>query len=175
MESKAAVSLGPAIEAQIAEIDGMTLEAVRKLIFDCMPRRPVTGARALKRRQVSYIAGNKNESVSARRTKICASYGYRAFAHVPAPAIASTNKAKTIAPVVAKTVAAHPLKKPPKGRDRALSNVLANHVACGSPRAFYLNICSGTLQLFVEQLQDRFVFSSVQQFGGEKLTRSGKA
>jgi hypothetical protein len=36
MESKAAVSLDPAIEAQIAEIDGMTLEAVGKLMFDCM-------------------------------------------------------------------------------------------------------------------------------------------
>jgi hypothetical protein len=36
MESKATVSLGPAIEAQIAEIDGMTLEAVRGLLFDCM-------------------------------------------------------------------------------------------------------------------------------------------
>jgi hypothetical protein len=40
MERKAAVSLGPAIEAQIAEIDGMTLEAVRKLIFDCITALP---------------------------------------------------------------------------------------------------------------------------------------
>jgi uncharacterized protein YicC (UPF0701 family) len=36
MEGKKAVSLKPAIEAQIAEVDGMTLEAVRRLLFDCM-------------------------------------------------------------------------------------------------------------------------------------------
>jgi hypothetical protein len=36
MEGKKAVSLGPAIETQIAEVEGMTLEAVRRLLFDCM-------------------------------------------------------------------------------------------------------------------------------------------
>jgi hypothetical protein len=40
MESKNAVRSGPAIEAQIAEVDGMTLEAVRKLLFDCMTALP---------------------------------------------------------------------------------------------------------------------------------------
>ena len=40
MESKNAVSSGPAIELQIAEVDGMTLEAVRKLLFDCMTALP---------------------------------------------------------------------------------------------------------------------------------------
>jgi hypothetical protein len=36
MGSKKGVTLSPAIEAQIAEVDAMTLEAVRKLLFDCM-------------------------------------------------------------------------------------------------------------------------------------------
>jgi hypothetical protein len=36
MEGKKAVSLDPAIEAQIAEVEGMTLEAVRRLLFDCV-------------------------------------------------------------------------------------------------------------------------------------------
>jgi hypothetical protein len=40
MESKNAFSLGPATEAQIAEVDGMTLEAVRRLLFDCMTALP---------------------------------------------------------------------------------------------------------------------------------------
>ena len=40
MESKNAFGLGPAIEAQIAEVDGMTLEAVRRLLFDCMTALP---------------------------------------------------------------------------------------------------------------------------------------
>jgi hypothetical protein len=36
MASQNAFSLGPAIRAQVAEVDGMTLEAVRTLISDCM-------------------------------------------------------------------------------------------------------------------------------------------
>jgi hypothetical protein len=40
MEGKKAVGLDPAIETQIAEVEGMTLEAVRRLLFDCMTALP---------------------------------------------------------------------------------------------------------------------------------------
>jgi hypothetical protein len=40
MEGKKDVALSPAIEAQIAEIEGMTLEEVRSLLLDCMTGLP---------------------------------------------------------------------------------------------------------------------------------------
>jgi hypothetical protein len=40
MEDKMAVALSPAIEAQIARVEGMTLEEIRRLLLDCMARLP---------------------------------------------------------------------------------------------------------------------------------------
>jgi hypothetical protein len=63
MESKAVVSLGPAIEAQIAEIDGMTLEAVRKLIFDCMTALPEGRINAQQGEALTRAAENRIRAI----------------------------------------------------------------------------------------------------------------
>ena len=63
MESKAAVSLGPEIEAQIAEIDGMTLEAIRKLIFDCMSALPEGRINARQGEALTCAAENRIRAI----------------------------------------------------------------------------------------------------------------
>ena len=40
MEGKMAVSLSPAIEAKIAEVEGMTVGEIRRLLLDCMTGLP---------------------------------------------------------------------------------------------------------------------------------------
>jgi hypothetical protein len=63
MESKNAVSLGPAIEAQIAEIDRMTLEALRKLIFDCMTALPEGRINAQQGEALTRAAENRIRAI----------------------------------------------------------------------------------------------------------------
>jgi hypothetical protein len=63
MEIKNAVSSGPAIEAQIAEIDGMTLEAVRRLLFDCMTALPEGRINAQQGEALTRAAENRIRAI----------------------------------------------------------------------------------------------------------------
>ena len=70
MESKNAFSLGPAIEAQIAEVDGMTLEAVRRLLFDCMTALPEGRINAKEGEALTRAAENRIRAIRTQQMAI---------------------------------------------------------------------------------------------------------
>ena len=70
MESKNAVGSCPAIEAQIAEVDGMTLEAVRKLLFDCMTALPEGRINAKEGEALTRAAENRIRAIRTQQMAI---------------------------------------------------------------------------------------------------------
>ena len=63
MEGKKAVGLDPAIETQIAEVEGMTLEAVRRLLFDCMTALPEGRINAQQGEALTCAAENRIRAI----------------------------------------------------------------------------------------------------------------
>jgi hypothetical protein len=63
MGNSRAASLSPAIETQIAEVDGMTLEAVRKLLFDCMTALPEGRINAKEGEALTRAAENRIRAI----------------------------------------------------------------------------------------------------------------
>jgi hypothetical protein len=70
MGSKNAFSLGPAIEAKIAEVDGMTLEAVRRLLFDCMTALPEGRINAKEGEALTRAAENRIRAIRTQHMAI---------------------------------------------------------------------------------------------------------
>jgi hypothetical protein len=63
MEGKTAVALSPEIEAQIAEVKGMTLEEVRRLLLDCMTGLPEGRINAREGEALTRAADNRIRAI----------------------------------------------------------------------------------------------------------------
>jgi hypothetical protein len=63
MEGKKAVTLSPAIEAQIAEVERMALEEVRSLLLDCMTGLPKGRINAKEGEALTCAADNRIRAI----------------------------------------------------------------------------------------------------------------
>jgi hypothetical protein len=63
MEGKKAVTLSPAIEAQIAEVERMALEEVRSLLLDCMTGLPEGRINAKEGEALTCAADNRIRAI----------------------------------------------------------------------------------------------------------------